>query len=73
MLVHGRFLSVDTCHHTVDRTLYQYARIKRSPLMALGPSPDQAFSQIYIAQNNDTSLSLIFFVKGPHYKAIGDE
>ena len=73
MLVHGRFLSVDTCQHTVDRSLFQYARIKRSPIMSLGASPDHAFKQIYIVQNNDTSLSLIFFVKGPQYRPKSDE
>lgn len=36
--------------------------------MSLGPSQDNSFKQIYIVSNNDTSLSLVFLVKGPQYQ-----
>jgi len=47
-LAQGRFFSVDTCVHKVDRTFYQYARIRNTPIMA-HKLEDQNFKQIFVA------------------------
>ena len=68
----GRFFSLDACQHSVDRTVYQYARIKKSPLVSF-QSPDPSFSQIYVATNFDGEMNFVFMLKTPQYQPQSDE
>lgn len=67
-MAHGRFFSMDTCQHTVGRMVYQYARIKKTPLMCFKLNEiDLNFSAVYVAQNNDSLMNFIWLVKTPQY------
>ena len=53
----------------IDRNVYQYARIKNSPLMALRNNINSSdFKEIFVAQNNDSFMSFIFMVKSATYQ-----
>ena len=66
-LAHGRFLSVDTCQYAVGNTFYQYARIKKSPIMTLA-NVNRNFSQIIVVLNHDASMNFIFLMKSAQYE-----
>ena len=63
---------MDVCQHSVDRTVYQYARIKKTPLMSF-QSADPSFSQILVLTNYDGSMNFIFLIKTPNYQPKNDE
>ena len=73
-MAQGRFFSLDTCQHTVGRMVYQYARIKKTPLMGYKLSGiDPNFTAVYVAQNNDSLMNFIWLVKSPQYAPQSDE
>ena len=63
---------MDTCQYEVERTMYQYARVKRTPIMSLA-NADANFKQIFVLQNNDGTMNFIFLVKSAAYKLQSDE
>ena len=66
-LAHGRFASVASCQHKVNDILYQYVRIKKSPMMACGII-DTNFKQIIVIQAQDSELSFIILEKSSTYQ-----
>ena len=73
-MAQGRFFSVDQAQLAVNGIPYQYARIKKSPIMALRSPPDSSnFKEIFVAQNVDSYMSFIFLVKSATYQPQSDE
>ena len=67
LVAHGRFLCAQTCQLEVNRKLYKYARLRKSNLIALRNTGSSDFKEIFIAQNNYSSLNFIFLVKSAQY------
>ena len=72
-LAQGRLFSLDTCQHTIDQTVYQYARVKRTPLMAQDLPDDKNFSAIYVMLSSDFLMNFVFMVKKATYAGQTDD
>ena len=67
LVAHARFLCAQTCQLEVNRKLYKYARLRKSNLIVLRNTGSSDFKEIFIAQNNDSSLNFIFLIKSAQY------